>query len=155
MRTAVVWLMAAFVMPASLAGQSRAKSFEEQKNALKQRGTQLLAAEVARESDEDCSHAGNTAETSQCLRDEGDATNRRYQEYTDVIGALLRLYPPDLTKAERVDAAETRRNFALAESRWLRYRDAECEAVGVLSCTQEVTRRHMKELASLYARLWF
>ena len=113
-----------------------------------------MQSESARAAAAPCSVPENTADTSACLRAQAAHAEANYKIYAATIDGLLQLLPPDATRPEREDAIDIRRNFRLAESRWLRYRDAQCEAVQMMSCEPDLTHRHMEELAAIYDRLF-
>ena len=128
--------------------------YAEHRSTLQQRGTHALQAESARVAAQPCTQPENTAGTSACLRAQAAEAEANYKAYTASIDGLLQLLPPDATRPERDDSLEIRKNFRLAESRWLRYRDAQCEAVQLMSCEPDLTHRHMEELGSMYDRLF-
>jgi hypothetical protein len=136
------------------AAQSSAPSFVERRSALQQSGAAAMAAEVEGEQSNACQMPQNTADTSHCLRSASVLTELNYKAYVASIGGLLALQPPDSTPPEINDAREVRANFRKAELLWLRYRAAQCDAVEMMSCEQDLTRHHLHELAALYLRLF-
>ncbi len=130
------------------------------------RGTTALNAEYTREKAGDCPNAASTVEIGNCLQAEIKITRDNYQTYVRAIGGLLRLKAPGDIPLSATGPPDTGKDFDVAESSWSTYRDKQCEAVGdqfyggtmrggaELSCKQELTRRHMHELASLYTDLW-
>jgi hypothetical protein len=113
-----------------------------------------MAAETEGEKSNACQIPQNTADTSRCLRSASALTQSNYKAYVTSIAGLLALQPPDSTPPEITDAREVRANFRKAELLWLRYRAAQCDAVEMMSCEQDLTRHHLHELSALYLRLF-
>ena len=136
------------------AAQSSTPSYVERRSALQQSGAAAIAAEAESEKSTACQLPQNTADTSRCLQSASALTEANYKAYVASISGLLALQPPDSTPPEIDDAREVRANFRKAELLWLRYRAAECDAVEMMSCEQELTRHHLHEIAALYLRLF-
>ena len=81
-------------------------------------------------------------------------TEANYKAYVASIKGLLALQPADSTPPEIEDAREVQANFRKAELLWLRYRAAQCDAIQMMSCEQDLTRHHLHEIAVLYGRLF-
>ncbi len=134
--------------------QTAMTSYAERRTSLQQRGTRAVQSETSRVASQPCSQPENTASTSACLRAEGSKAQESYSVFRASVDGLLQLLPPDATQPERADAREVRKTFRLAESRWLLYRNAQCEAVQLMSCEPDLTHRHIEELSILYDRLF-
>ena len=134
--------------------QAGNNQYAERRSSLQQRGTLAMQAEIARVAEQPCSQPENTASTSACLRAQSSQAEALYKAYVASVGGLLQLLPADATLPEREDARAVRRSFRLAEARWLLYRDAQCEAVQLMSCEPDLTHRHLEELGTLYDRLF-
>jgi uncharacterized protein YecT (DUF1311 family) len=143
------------------------KAFYDKQATFRTRGTQALTAEYASEKTESCPNARNGVEMGECLKREVSTTQRNYEAYARAIGGLLRLSAPgEASATTSIQTPDMGKEFDLAELAWSKYRDAQCRAVAdqyfggdmaggaYLSCKQEIARRHMHELESLYGDLW-
>jgi uncharacterized protein YecT (DUF1311 family) len=143
------------------------QAFYAAQNKFRTRGTTALTTEYAREKTGDCPNAASTVEIRNCLQAEINTTQNNYQIYLRSIGGLLRLKAPgDIPPPRAAQPPDIGKDFDLAESAWSTYRDQQCEAVSdqfyggtmrggaELTCKQELTRRHMHELESVYRDLW-
>lgn len=149
------------------------KAFYAKQAALRHRGTEVLRAEDALEGVNACKGAGDKAALDACARREFESTQRNYVDYVRAIGALLRLSTPANEAPPPVPATPTNgaqpdagRSFDVAEALWAKYRQSQCTALGdyywggdivggaVLDCRTQLTRRHIHDLADLYADLW-
>ena len=140
------------------------KTFYTRQTSFRERGTRALEAENAREKSEICPNAQSTVEINECLARELGVTEKNYEDYIRAIGGLLRLKAPDDT--EPVQAPNQGKGLDEAESFWNRYREVQCRVSSdqyfggtirpsiFLSCKQDLTRRHIHELESLYKELW-
>jgi len=94
-------------------------------------------------------------------------TQGNYEAYVRAIGGILRLQPSGSEPANPKDTPpDVGKEFDVAEAHWLAYRKAQCSTLydyyigGTMrglaygGCVQELTRRHMHELASIYGDLW-
>ena len=78
----------------------------------------------------------------------------------------VRLLPAPCLPIPRTPPPDTGKELDIAEAHWAAYRKAQCSTLydyytgGTIrgpaygACVQELTRRHMHELASIYADLW-
>jgi uncharacterized protein YecT (DUF1311 family) len=143
------------------------KAYYAKLDIFRGRGTAALEAESAREKAGDCPNAMNTYEINMCLTAEMKTTQSNYEAYVKAIGGILRVQPPGSEAANPKDTPpDVGKEFDVAEAHWIAYRKAQCSALydyyidGTIrgpaygGCMQELTRRHMRELASIYADLW-
>jgi uncharacterized protein YecT (DUF1311 family) len=143
------------------------KAFYTKQNTFRTRGTVALTAEYAREKTGDCNDAKSTVDINECLSREIGKTQKNYEAYVRAIGGLLRLSEPgEPTNGAADQAPDMGKEFDQAELAWSSYRETQCRTASdqyfggtmrpgaFLSCKQEVTRRHMHELESLYEDLW-
>jgi uncharacterized protein YecT (DUF1311 family) len=96
-------------------------------STLRRQGSEAISREQARSEQELCAEAekrGN-AGIGQCLDEQFKTTEQNYVAYVRLIGALLRLPPPD----ESASISHGKLPFDSAEDAWLKYRDASCASI--------------------------
>jgi len=143
------------------------KAYYAKLDIFRSRGTAALGAESAREKAGDCPNAMNTYDINMCLTAEMKTTQSNYEAYVRAIGGILRVPAPDSEATNPKDTPpDVGKEFDVAEAHWIAYRKAQCSALydyyidGTIrgpaygGCMQELTRRHMHELAGIYADLW-
>ncbi len=142
------------------------KAFYSQHDAFRKQGAETFRAEMAREATGDCGNASNMADINMCLSREVAATQQNYRDYVAAIGGLLRLHAPGVNIVSTREKPGAGAELDAAESTWLIYRQAECKAAqdqyargtvmpsAFMTCQLQLTRRHMRELQSVYSNLW-
>jgi len=143
------------------------KAYYAKLDTLRSRGTAALEVESAREKAGDCPNAMKTYDINMCLTAEMKTTQGNYEAYVRAIGGILRAVPPGRGPADPKDSSpDTGKELDVAEAHWLAYRKAQCSTLydyyigGTIrgpaygGCVLNLTRRHMHELASIYADLW-
>jgi len=146
---------------------SEQKAFHAKQEILRTRGATALKSEATREQAGDCPNFKTTADLNSCLSRQVFITNRNYQTYTAALRELLQLTDPGIEKSDYPNRPpDIGKKFALAEVAWRRYLDHQCDVLSdtyfggsgqptlSMTCTQEMTRRHLYELESLYQEVW-
>ncbi|MDR3736291.1 MAG: lysozyme inhibitor LprI family protein [Acidobacteriaceae bacterium] len=137
------------------------KAYDAKMDVLRKQATTALHAEYAREEDGDeCSTLPSEAQISNCLAHEQEITTKNYAAYAKALTALLRVrWPKDPMGSMPLNRGT---KFDAAERSWVLYRNKTCSAKSdaayggsgqgqiETNCLQDLTRRHMHELESLY-----
>lgn len=140
------------------------KAYEATHDALWKKGMTALHAEYTRENEgNNCGSLQSEAEIGSCNGRDNEITQANYDAYARTLSALLRLQPPidDPLESFPKNRGKT---FDSGERAWVLYRKMTCSAKsdawyggsgqGQLetSCLQDLTRRHMHELESIYSK---
>lgn len=101
-----------------------------------------------------------------CAARELQTSLSNYGAYTDAIARLLEMQEADHAGVDPTPYRKASLAFRTAETAWLAYSDRACRAVASqneggsmqpltdLSCRDELTQRHMEELATVFGFLW-
>jgi len=140
------------------------KGYQAKQASLQARGARALNAEYAHEKTPGCENATDSNSQTSCVGAEFQITHRNYETYAKAIAELLRLRDPEAFDPPMYPDRD--KEFDRSERLWIRYREAQCQTFGeefeggtigpreVYGCKQDLTRSHMRELASLYKDLF-
>ena len=106
------------------------------------------------------------ADLNACAARELQTSLTHYRAYIDAIGQLLEMQVAGTDGVDQTPYRKASLAFRTAETSWQAYSDKACRAVASqneggsmqpltdLSCREELTQRHMEELATVFSFLW-
>jgi uncharacterized protein YecT (DUF1311 family) len=126
--------------PEQIAYQAQIKTYNAERDRLRDEANSAYSAEIAREKAGDCPNSTNTYDFNMCLSHEEEITQANYKVFVTTLRAMLALPEPAMPgespyigpTGPAATPAANAAAFDAAESAWHAYATAECNAVDTL-----------------------
>jgi uncharacterized protein YecT (DUF1311 family) len=154
-------------MLASSQGAVLANQVSAKRSEIVRRATAAHDAEKRHSKEPYCQDPHYTqSDLNDCAARELRTSLTYYHAYADAIAQLLEMQVADAKEIDQTPYRKASLAFRSAETSWQDYSDKACRAVASqneggsmqpltdLSCREELTQRHMEELATVFSFLW-